>query len=50
MDDLVRRIDVLNALRENLVEMGGDDFSEMGVHADDIEAIVKNIPSANTIN
>ena len=48
MSDLIRRKDVLEALRENLIEMGGDDFSEMGVHSDDIEAIVKNIPNAET--
>lgn len=46
MSDLIRRDDVLETLRENLIEMGGDDFSEMGVHSDDIEAIVKNIPTA----
>ena len=44
-DDLIRRIDVIEALKDNMVEMGGDDFSEMGVHSDDIDAVINGIPA-----
>lgn len=45
MDDLIRRSDVIEALKDNMVEMGGDDFSEMGVHSDDVDAVINGIPT-----
>lgn len=46
MKDLIRRSDAIEALKDNVIEMGGDDFCEMGVHIDDIEAVFNAIPSA----
>ena len=47
MEDLIKRSDAIKVLKDSVVEMGGDDFCEMGVHIDDIEAVVNAIPSAN---
>lgn len=47
MSDLIRRSDAIKVLKDSVVEMGGDDFCEMGVHIDDIEAVVNAIPSAD---
>ena len=47
MSDLIKRSDAIEALKDSVVEMGGDDFCEMGVHIDDIEAVVNAIPSAD---
>ena len=47
MEDLIKRSDAIKALKDNVVGMGGDDFCEMGVHIDDIEAVVNAIPSAD---
>ena len=47
MSDLIKRDDAIKALKDSVVEMGGDDFCEMGVHIDDIEAVVNAIPSAD---
>ena len=44
-EDLIRRSDAIKALKDNMVEMGGDDFSEMGVHSDDIDAVINGIPT-----
>ena len=46
MSDLIERDKAIEKLKENVVEMGGDDFSEMGVHIDDIESVINSIPSA----
>ena len=46
-DDLIKRSDAIKALKDSVVEMGGEDFCEMGVHTDDIEAVVNAIPSAD---
>lgn len=45
MSDLIKRSDAIKVLKDSVVEMGGDDFCEMGVHIDDIEAVVNAIPS-----
>lgn len=47
MSDLIKRSDAIKVLKDSVVEMGGDDFCEMGVHIDDIEAVVNAIPSAD---
>ena len=49
MDDLISRKAVMVALKASCVELGGSEWGdgEMGVHKDDIEAIVNSIPSAN---
>lgn len=44
-EELIRRSDAIKALKDNMVEMGGDDFSEMGVHSDDIDAVINGIPT-----
>ena len=47
MSDLIKKSDAIKVLKDSVVEMGGDDFCEMGVHIDDIEAVVNAIPSAD---
>lgn len=47
MSDLIKRSDAIKVLKDSVVEMGGGDFCEMGVHIDDIEAVVNAIPSAD---
>lgn len=47
MSDLIKRSDAIKVLKDSVVEMGSDDFCEMGVHIDDIEAVVNAIPSAD---
>ena len=46
MNDLIRREDIRTALKENVIEMGGDDWGDPGVHCDDIDAIVNSVPTA----
>lgn len=46
MDDLISRQRTLKALKDNVIEMGGDDFTEKGVHENDIDAIINKLPSA----
>ena len=45
--DTISRQAAMDALKENTVEMGGDDWCEIGVHKDDIEAIINALPSVN---
>ena len=45
--DAISRQAAIDALKENTVEMGGDDWCEIGVHKDDIEAIINALPTAN---
>lgn len=47
MNDLIRREDIRTALKENVIEMGGDDWCEPGVHCGDIDAIVNSVPSTD---
>ena len=47
MNDLIWREDIRTALKENVIEMGGDDWCEPGVPCGDIDAIVNNIPTAD---
>lgn len=46
MSDLISRQDAISALKDNVIEIGGDDFTEKGVHEDDIDAIIDKLPSA----
>lgn len=46
MSDLISRQDAISALKDNVIEIGGDDFTEKGVHEDDIDAIINKLPSA----
>ena len=47
MSDLIRRSDAIDALKNALCELGGDEWGdgELGVHADDIDAIINDIPT-----
>lgn len=49
MSDLIERQDILGALKASCLELGGSEWGdgEMGVHKDDIEAVVNSVPSAN---
>ena len=51
-EDLISRQAVINALKDNSVEMGGRDFCGFGVYYDDIESIVNGVSSIekNDIN
>lgn len=50
-EDLIKRSDAIDALKNALCELGGDEWGdgELGVHADDIDAVIKGIPSADVI-
>lgn len=45
MDDLISRQAVIQALKGNVVEIGGEEYSGMGVCEEEIESIVNDIPS-----
>lgn len=47
MSDLIRRSDAIEALKNALCELGGDEWGdgELGVHADDIDAVINDIPT-----
>ena len=44
--DLISRQAVIQALKDNVIEIGGEDYSGMGVCEEEIESIVNDIPSA----
>ena len=44
--DLISRQAVIQALKDNVVEIGGEEYSGMGVCEEEIESIVNDIPSA----
>ena len=46
-EDLIRRSDAIDALKNALCELGGDEWGdgELGVHADDIDAVINDIPT-----
>ena len=46
-EDLIRRSDAREALKNALCELGGDEWGdgELGVHADDIDAVINGIPT-----
>ena len=46
-EDLIRRSDAIDALKNALCELGGDEWGdgELGVHADDIDAVINGIPT-----
>jgi len=47
MNDLISRQAAISALKDNVIEIGGDDFAEKGVHEDDIDAIIDKLPSVH---
>ena len=44
--DLISRQAVIQALKDNVVEIGGEEYNGLGVCEEEIESIVNNIPSA----
>ena len=44
--DLISRQAVIQALKDNVVEIGGEEYSGMGVCEEEIESIVNGVPSA----
>ena len=50
-DDLIRRSDAIEALKNALCELGGDEWGdgELGVHADDIDAVINGIPTIDIV-
>lgn len=45
--DCISRQDAIIALKDNVIEIGGDDFTEKGVHEDDIDTIIGKLPSVH---